>query len=84
MLNSTTRGFFGAGSETVQTTLSWLFKMLATEQGIQEKVCKEIDFVIGKDRMPSWSDRSLMPYTQAVIYEIQRWASVLPLNIPRW
>ncbi|RWS07435.1 Cytochrome P450 18a1-like protein [Dinothrombium tinctorium] len=83
ILNSNIRMFFVAGSETVKTTLSWLFKMISVRKEVQEKVQKEIDDVVGKERMPSWSDRAQMPYTQAVVNKIQRWASVVPLNLPR-
>uniref|UniRef100_A0A3P9CJ09 Cytochrome P450, family 2, subfamily P, polypeptide 6 n=1 Tax=Maylandia zebra TaxID=106582 RepID=A0A3P9CJ09_9CICH len=72
---------FGAGTETTTTTLHWGLLYMIYYPDIQERVQAEIDAVIGSSRQPSMSDREKMPYTDAVVHEIQRMANIIPLNL---
>uniref|UniRef100_H0XTI9 Cytochrome P450 family 2 subfamily T member 1 n=1 Tax=Otolemur garnettii TaxID=30611 RepID=H0XTI9_OTOGA len=47
------------------------------------KVQAELDAVVGRVRAPNLEDRACLPYTNAVLHEIQRFISVLPLGLPR-
>jgi cytochrome P450 len=38
----------------------------------QEKAQKEIDIVVGRNRLPEFSDRDLLPYLEAVMQEVLR------------
>uniref|UniRef100_A0A6G1R778 Cytochrome P450, family 2, subfamily J, polypeptide 22 n=1 Tax=Hypotaenidia okinawae TaxID=2861861 RepID=A0A6G1R778_9GRUI len=72
-----------AGTETTSTTIRWALLYMAIHPEIQARVQAEIDAVIGQARQPALEDRSNMPYTNAVIHEVQRKSNIIPFNVPR-
>ncbi|KAM3931024.1 cytochrome P450 2K1-like [Leptodactylus fuscus] len=76
------RSLFAAGMETTSTTLRWGLLLMMKYPKIQEKVQEEISRVVGSAQ-PLYSHRGQMPFTNAVIHEIQRFGDIAPLNLGR-
>ncbi|GFT31887.1 cytochrome P450 2J6 [Nephila pilipes] len=84
ILADVSRGFFGAGSETVRVTVDWMLLISAAFPEVQKKILAEIDEVVGRERFPTWQDRQSMPFTEAAITELMRWRTIVPLSIMRY
>ncbi|XP_029425013.1 cytochrome P450 2D3-like isoform X1 [Nannospalax galili] len=73
---------FSAGLVTTSTTLSWALLLMILHPDVQRQVQQEIDEVIGQARHPEMADQSRMPFTNAVVHEVQRFADIVPMNVP--
>ena len=49
---------------------------------IQRRAQKEVDSVIGKDRLPTLADRPRLSFVNNVILEVMRWNQAAPLGLP--
>ncbi|XP_012584716.1 PREDICTED: cytochrome P450 2K4-like [Condylura cristata] len=73
---------FVAGTETTASTLRWAILLMMRYPEVQKKVRDEILSVVGSAQ-PRIAHRTQMPYTDAVIHEVQRFANILPTSVPR-
>ncbi|XP_044278267.1 cytochrome P450 2J4-like [Varanus komodoensis] len=74
---------FIAGTDTAATTLLWALLFLTNHPDVQEKVYKEMEDVFGPSCSIAYQDKKKLPYTNAVIHEIQRREYVLVFGLPR-
>ncbi|XP_066560014.1 cytochrome P450 2M1 isoform X1 [Amia ocellicauda] len=81
-LVSSVWNLFSAGTETTSSTLRHGLLLMQKYPHVQERIQREIDDVIGSSRSPSVQDRQNMPYTDAVIHEVQRSMDLTPTAVP--
>ncbi|CAH1783208.1 unnamed protein product [Owenia fusiformis] len=80
-LNMSIEDMFQAGTETTTSSLIWIIVYMLHYPEVQERMRSEIHSVIGLERMPSMRDKTMMPYTEAVMSEIQRQQPGLPISV---
>jgi len=73
---------FGAGTDTSMTIIKWVLLYMILYPDLQTQVQEEVDAVIGSGRYASISDMEHLPVTEAVIQEVQRLRTILPLGVP--
>ncbi|XP_037369342.1 cytochrome P450 2D14 [Talpa occidentalis] len=73
---------FFAGMVTTSTTLVWALLLMILHPDVQRRVQEEIDEVIGQGRRPEMADQARMPFTMAVVHEVQRFGDIIPLGVP--
>ncbi|XP_060087019.1 cytochrome P450 2K6-like [Heteronotia binoei] len=72
---------FGGGMETTSVTLRWGLLLMMKYPEIQKKVQEEMTKVIGSAQ-PRMEHRAKLPYTDAVIHEVQRFGNIFPYGLP--
>ncbi|KAG6827831.1 hypothetical protein H0H92_010318 [Tricholoma furcatifolium] len=72
---------FAAGADTTVSALETFMYTMVVNLEVQRKAQEEIDTVVGKNRLPNFSDRPSMPYVEAVYREVMRWSPVTPLGV---
>ncbi|KAA1470134.1 cytochrome P450 [Dentipellis sp. KUC8613] len=73
---------YGGGADTTVSAMYSFFLAMTLFPEVQYKAQAEIDSVIGTDRLPTFEDRSRLPYVDALVNEVLRWGPVAPLGVP--
>ncbi|KAH8424370.1 cytochrome P450 [Aspergillus melleus] len=71
------------GMETSPRQLLWLFVAGLHQPSFMARAHAVLDEVVGRDRLPRFSDRSQLTYIDAVAHELFRWRPISPGSIPR-
>lgn len=74
---------FMAAAVPATTILNLAVMTLVTYPEIQKRIHDEMDEVFPNGKTPSYSDRGLLPYTEAVLLEVQRFYSISPISLQR-
>jgi hypothetical protein len=69
-----------AGSDTTVAAVTSFFLAALVYPEFQKRAQEELDRVVGRDRLPEFSDKADLPYLDAVMRECLRWLPVLPLG----
>ncbi|TFK74834.1 cytochrome P450 [Pluteus cervinus] len=79
-----------SGEETIKDVTGTLyaaihtaFYCLASHPEVVRRARAEIHHVLGTGRLPSLSDRPLLPFLEAIYREVMRFYPILPLSVPR-
>uniref|UniRef100_A0A673BSN7 Cytochrome P450 2G1-like n=1 Tax=Sphaeramia orbicularis TaxID=375764 RepID=A0A673BSN7_9TELE len=80
----TVLNLFAAGTDSTSSTIKFALSVLSKYPKIQEKMQQEIDTVIGRNRDPFMQDRKSLPFTDAVLHEIQRFMDFVPMGVPHY
>ncbi|XP_078478504.1 cytochrome P450 2G1-like [Lampetra planeri] len=83
-LVSTVMNLFLAGTETTSSTIRYGLSVLIKYPNIQDQMQQEIDTVVGAARCPNMEDRKSLPFTDAVIHEMQRCLDIVPFSLPHY
>lgn len=63
--------------------ISSFFLAMAMNPLVQKKAQAEIDAVCDtQSRLPSFNDKSSLPYVEALVLEVLRWGAITPLGLP--
>ncbi len=68
--------FSGAGFDITSGTLKWWMLAMVAFPEVQRRAQAELDAVVGRARLPTFTDVTQLPYVRAIIKEVLRWRPV--------
>lgn len=81
-LRWTANSMYAAGIDTTFTLVLQFFLVMREYPDAMAKAQKEIDSVVGSDRLPTFADRKNLPYVEALFNECLRYSVGVPLALP--
>ncbi|KAG8899458.1 hypothetical protein FRB99_006703 [Tulasnella sp. 403] len=70
------------GSDSTKTFLQNCIMLLVTHPEVQQKARREVDQVVGTNRLPTFEDLNDLPYCRAIVEEVNRLRPFGPLGLP--
>ena len=83
LLNAMLDMFIG-GYETTTSAMRWAILFLVHNPECQKKIQRQMDSVLGRNKMPRLEDKSSLPLVQAAILESLRLGNVADSSIPHY
>lgn len=76
-----TANLFIAGGDLPEITMRIFTLAMLHTPAAMRKAQKELDTVIGRERLPDFDDKNALPYTRALILETQRWRPLSGIGV---
>lgn len=83
LIKDAAASLYGAGVDTTHSSVYTFFLAMTCFPEVQRKAQRELDSVVGRNRLPVLADRDHLPYIHALCLEVLRWQSAVPLGLPR-
>ncbi|KAJ7244392.1 cytochrome P450 [Mycena haematopus] len=81
-LKHTANSMYSASMDTTITVFCHFLLAMVLHPEALAKAQKEVDSVVGLDRLPTFSDRASLPFVEALFSETLRWGVPVPLSLP--
>ncbi|KAI9147097.1 Cytochrome P450 monooxygenase aneD [Paramyrothecium foliicola] len=69
---------------TVETMRWFLIACITQDNGFVARAKKDIDDVVGRDRLPTFDDQARLPYISAIVEEVLRWRPAVAGGVPHF
>lgn len=69
------------GADTTLSSIQAFFLAMANNPDVQKVAQAELDSVLGSGRLPTFEDEDSLPYIRAILNEVLRWHTVLPISV---
>ncbi|KAI0365462.1 cytochrome P450 [Pilatotrama ljubarskyi] len=73
---------YSAGADTTNVAMRNFLLAMMLHPHVQERAQRELDEVVGRERLPGFEDRARLVYTSRLVKESLRWKAVSNLGAP--
>ncbi|KIJ44583.1 hypothetical protein M422DRAFT_251862 [Sphaerobolus stellatus SS14] len=81
IIKNTAASLFAGGTDTTVNTVRAFILAMVLYPDVQKKAQREIDALLGFQRLPDVGDMDALPYVMAVCKETLRWHALLPVGV---